>query len=173
MSEHEPSPVIAVAHAKARADEPFTLSTGIRAKIVSVASGLMEEAANGVSSPKVPIFIDENGREQENPNHPDYVAALADYEHKRNQAVLDAVIMFGIELVDPIPEDDKWLKKLKYLAKRGALNLDAYDLKDELELEFVYKRYIAVGNEDIEQIVGMTTLTEEARKKAEAGFQRS
>ena len=77
--------------------------------------------------------------------------------------------MFGIELVDDIP-DNGWDKKLKYLERLGHLDLTEFDFKDELDRDFLYKRYIAVGSDDLVKIARMGGLQPEDLDAADASF---
>ena len=86
---------------------------------------------------------------------------------------MDAMVMFGLELVDGMPEDDGWLRKLRFMEKRGQVDLSAYDTEDPFDLEFLYKRYIAADQEIIGRISAMSTLTGEAMERAERNFRRN
>ena len=81
-------------------------------------------------------------------------------EDKRTQASLDTIILFGVDLVDGVPEDDGWIKKLKYLEKLEHLDLKKYDLDDPDEREFIYKRFIAVSSDDIIEVLRRSGITE-------------
>lgn len=151
MSKDE-NPAVAVARELAEEGAPkiVTLSTGVRARLVPVGVNLVRDAAMHIQDPPVPRFLNEDkGREEENPNDPAYLAACAEAERRREAAGMDALILFGVELVDGPPQDDGWLRKLQFLAKRGELDLDRFDLDDPLEREFLYKKYVAVGSLDL------------------------
>jgi hypothetical protein len=127
-----------------------TLSTGVRARLVPVGVNLIRDAALHIQDPPVPKFLNEDkGREEENPSDPAYQAACAEAERRRENASVDALILFGVELADGVPEDGDWLKKLRFLAKRGGLDLDGFDLDDPLDRELLYKKYVAVGSDDM------------------------
>jgi hypothetical protein len=164
------SPVVEHKHDTPK-DDIVVLSTGIRARIVPVAASLIDSVANRLKPPKMPTFYnEEKGREEENPNHPDYMAALADYAQVRGQAVMDVMVMFGLELVDGVPEDKLWLRRLRFLEKRGQLDLSGYDLDDDFDLEFVYKKFIATGTEDLAAIGRRAGLNKEAIEEAAQSF---
>jgi len=136
--------------------EVVTLSTGVVVRLSPVSSSLVEELKAAVPMPAVPVvFIAEKEREEENPNDPRYIEAVEEANRKRADAIFDALCIFGVELVDGLPEDDAWLKKLRLLEKRAALDLSGFDLEDEFDLEFLYKRYVAVAGTDLQLIGGL------------------
>lgn len=150
------------------------LSTGVRAILHSVSASLMQEVTSRIKEPKVPIiFNDEKGRKEEDPFDETYLQELAEVQHKRARASLDAMALFGIELVDGLPEDNKWIKKLQQLERLGYLDLSEFNLEDELDQEFVFKRYIALGSADLVRIGRMTGIRQEDIETAEDTFQRS
>jgi hypothetical protein len=139
-------PVVEVAHAaRQNGDEHLiTLSDGRRARLVPVSAALIDEVSSRIEDPAVPTFFnEEKGREEENPFDPAYLRATEDIGRRRGLATLDAMIMFGVELLEGLPEDDGWVKKLVWMEKHDRLDLSGYDLDDEIDREFVYKRYIA------------------------------
>jgi len=146
---------VAAQKTKESEDGIVELSTGVRARIVPVASSLIDEINSMIPDPPVPVqVIDE--REHANPLHPEYRQAMAEASSKRTTAVLDAFVMFGIDLVDGVPEDDEWVKKIKFMEKRGAIDLSCYNLKDPMDREFVYKRFIAVSSKDT-RLIGVAS----------------
>lgn len=149
----------------------ITTQTGVRVRLVPVSTALMEEVTSRIVEPEVPMWHNESkNRDEPNPDDPVYIRALERVARDRGVAVMDAMCMFGVELVDGLPEDASWLKKLKFMEKRGQVSLDGFDLEDPLDLEFLYKRYIAVDNELIAKVSNMSTMTPEAVEKAESRF---
>lgn len=143
------------------------LSTGYKAKLNPVSSSLIADAIAGIEEPEVPTFHNEaKGRDEPNPDDPAYKRAMAEYNRKRGTASLDAMIMFGVELVDGLPPDNEWIPKLRWMEKHGKLALDDYDLDDEIDKEYLFKKYIAVGNPDYERITQLSGVSD--REIAEA-----
>ena len=138
-------PVVAVAkERRGDADEGgiVTLSSGVRVRLKSVSPSLIDEAMARVLDPEVPMWTDpEKDREVPNPNNPAYLRACAAADRARGRASTDALIMFGVELEDGVPKDGAWLKKLQKLGHD-------IDPKDPIDVEFAYKKYIAVQLED-------------------------
>lgn len=152
---------------KSHEDKVITLSTGVLAILSPVSASLIDEVTARVKDPEVPMWMnDDKGREEPNPSDPRYLAGLEEAERLRGKAAMDALVMFGIQLVDPIPDDDEWLIKLKYLGVVEDKELSA------MEREFAYKKYIAVSATDIGKITGMSGISSEELDQAEATFQR-
>jgi len=139
-----------------------TLSTGVRVVLKPVPTALVEEVGNAVETPDPPMIMNEaKGREEPNPHDPAYKKALARYESERASAMMDAMIVFGVELVDGLPEDDGWVKQLAFVAQRTAFSLDQFDMDDPFEREFVYKKYVAMGTRDLMLLGQMAGLSQQ------------
>lgn len=150
----------------------FTLSTGIRVRIVPVAAHLIDDAMFEIKDPPVPRQDLGKGREEPNPLDPEYKRALADAEHARGVAASDTLILMGVQLIDGMPEDDDWLKQLKFLEKLGHFEaLSKFDLKDEMDKEFVFKKYYAISARDIPLIGNASGMSQEEIDLAVRGFQ--
>lgn len=165
---------IEVARAKrdvANTDNTFELPDGRRGKVIPVSASIIEEAARAVKAPRPPkVFIEDKGREEENPNDPEYLLAIDEYERARGVAIMDVMVMLGLELIDGLPEDDAWLTKLRFLSKRGQINLDDYDLDDPIEREFVYKRFVISPSWVLTKITEASGISPEEVDSAEATF---
>lgn len=165
-----PAVLIAKAH-NGREGDTITLSTGIRARLVPVAASLVAEATSLVKDPEPPVWHNpDKDRDEPNPSDPAYLKTLADNQAKRALAGLDTLTLFGVELVDPLPEDDGWLKRLRLLERRGGLDLSGYDLDDPIDREFLYKKFVAVGTDDLTEIGKLSGISREAVKAAENSF---
>jgi hypothetical protein len=152
-------------------DGHIVILKGIRVRLSPVAATLIDEVTSRIKDPDVPIWHDpDKDRDMPNPLDPQYVKDVSEASRLRGVAAMDAMCMFGAELLDGMPEDDTWLKKLRYMAKRGMVNLDNYDLDDELDQEFLYKRFILVDNETLMAIGKMSTLQTDEVAKAEESF---
>ncbi len=145
----------------------ITLSDGRRAKLLPVSSTLIDAVTNKIKDPEVPMWFDEDKqRESPNPADPDYNRALEEAGRKRGLAALDALAMFGIELLDGVPEDRTWIKKLKIL----HVDLDEYNLDDEMEVEFLYKRFFVANNDVIQKLSEVSGINPDEIQAAEATF---
>ena len=150
----------------------ITLSSGVRVRIHSVSGWLVDDVKTRVKNPPVPIWHNpDNDRDEENPIDPNYLEALREANQKRWDAWFDTLVLFGMELVDGMPEDDTWLHKLRRLEKLGHIDLTAYDLDDPVDREFMYKRRIAIGNAtDFVHVQQMSSVTQEDVAKATDSF---
>lgn len=168
------SPTVQVAKEMAAqngSDQIRMLKTGVRVRLVPVSASLLSEVTSRIKDPDVPMWKNEDkGRVEPNPNDPTYLRQLDDAATERGIAAMDAMVMFGVDLVDGVPEDDSWLKKLKVMEKMGRLDFGAYDLEDEYDREFLYKRFVAIDNDTITMIAQLSSLTPESIAKAEDSF---
>jgi len=164
----EENPAVKAAKALKRESEILTLSTGVRVQLRPVGVGLIRDAVTHVKEPEIPKVYDETkGREIENPTDPAYLAALEETRRKREEAGLDALMLFGAELVDGLPEDETWLERLRYLEKKGYLDLSGFDLEDPLDREMLYKKYVAFGSQDL---VALATASGIGREEVQAAI---
>jgi len=158
---------------KVDASKEYMLATGYRVHLKPVAASLVDEVVGRIEEPQVPMWMNEDkGREEPNPAHPDYLKAVKETDRARGIAVIDAMVMFGIELIDGLP-DDGWIEKLRYLEKRGLLDLSAFDLDDPTDAEFVFKRYVAMSAEDLAVLSSLSGMNEEDVALAVKSFRGS
>lgn len=166
------SPALVVAHEIAKGvDDIITLSTGYRAKIKPVSVTLIDAAVSKIVDSDPPmVMIEDKGREEPNPFDPTYRKILEENIHKRSMASVDVMILMGVKLLDPVPDDIEWLVPLKQLQRLGHIDLSMYDLKDDLDREFIFKRFVAVGNDDLKLVTSRMGISEVDMKAAEAAF---
>jgi hypothetical protein len=165
------NPAVTVAKEQVSSEREQVLSTGYAVRVVPISASLIMEVQNRIPYPPVPIIHDEEkGQTYENPNHPDYIRRCEETDSARTMAAMDAIMMFGVELVDGVPGDDVWLKKLKVMDRSGNIGLSEFDLKDEIDREFLFKKFIAVSTQDFGMIQSMVGVTEEGVESAEDSF---
>jgi hypothetical protein len=134
-------------------DSVTVLSTGVRVRLKPVSSTLVEEIKSAIPMPDVPkVWLADKEREEENPNDPRYIEAVERAMMARADATLDALVLFGVELIDGIPDDDEWVLNLKMLERLGHLDLKRFNLKDDFDRKFCYKRYVAVAGADLRMV---------------------
>jgi len=167
-------PTLQAARRQVASEKPIvTLSTGVRARVMPVSSKLLDEIARSVPEPPVPKqFIEAKQRDEYNPLDPTYQLAVKEANHLRGLRTTEALVMFGIELVDEIPALVEWEPKLRFLERRGGIDLSGYDLVDPLDREFVFKTLIAVATPDLMLVSMASGLTEVEVADAMASFQR-
>ena len=127
-----PEPAVGVAQAAfdaaVRASDPptltnnrVTLSNGVVLGVRPVPPLAIRQAVLNVPKPPVPVtFLEDKGREEENPNDPEYLEALAAYRDATGQAALNVLLLMGTKL-ESLPEGlcgpdgDEWLGDLEFL----------------------------------------------------------
>ena len=151
-----------VAIAKETADNILTLSTGARIRVRPVSASLLMGVQNRIKYPPVPVVHDaEKQTDYENPNHPSYIRDCEDVDNRRGIAAMEAIIMFAVELVDGMPDDQTWLKKLETLQRAGIVDLSDFDLENPIDLEFIYKRDVAITTDDMDLITKIASPSQE------------
>lgn len=92
-------------------DKIHVLSTGVRVRLHPVAPFLIDLVSKKVKAPKPPKVEIDAGRFEENPNDPDYLQAMSEFNALQSNAIMETLIEFGVELADEIPTG--WERKLK------------------------------------------------------------
>ena len=129
------------------------LSTGVRVRLGTVSLAAITDAQKRIQQPPIPRTVNqETGQEEADPQHPDYLAACELANMERADAVMETLALFGIDLIDGLPEDDRWLRRLKLLERRGRLDLAGFDLEDDVDLEFLFTKYVALSLPDWTQL---------------------
>lgn len=147
-------------------DDAITLSSsGVRVRIKGVSPSLIQDVISRIKPPKIPIWYNEKkGRDEPNPNAPDYLQACQQFELDQAAAATNAAMMFGLELVDGLPEDDSWLDDLEFIGVE-------VDRENPRAIELTYKKHIAVGSTgDMMLVQAGMGLNEEAVQRALAKF---
>ena len=110
---------------------------------------------------------------EENPFDPTYLDALKEAQTRRALATSDTMVMFGLELMDGLPTDEAWLKKLKWLEKTGRLDLTSINFDDPFEKEFAFKKFIAATNPTIMEVTRASGVSQADIDSATSTFQRN
>jgi hypothetical protein len=155
-------------------DERIFTVSGVRVRLHPVSAALITDVTARIKDPKIPSWYNKDKeREEPNPDDPEYLAALEETVSRRGMAAMDAMAMFGVELIDGLPADERWLDTLKQMERRGLLDLSIYDLGDPVEQEFLYKRYVLVTNDVLLKVGRMSGVSADGVVRQEAAFQRS
>jgi hypothetical protein len=154
-------------------DEIFEVD-GFRFIPKAIPVAIISDVTNRIPEPDIPVWHNaEMERDEQNRNDPAYLKAKDEVDRKRGEAMIDATVMFGISLPDGVPPTDEWLPKLKFMEKRGQIDLSSYDLSDDLELEYVFKKYIIANISLINYIQNMSSVTPDDIGKAGRPFRRA
>lgn len=152
-------------------DGVFTLTTGIRIRYTDLNPAIFTEILSKMRPPKPPkVFIENKGRMEDNPLDPTYLGEMDNWQGERANALMETFALLGVELVDGLPEDRIWLKKLQMLERLGRLDLSVYDLDDEMDLTFLFIKNVAFGPEDWGAVFKAFNVTKEGISVAEEGF---
>lgn len=152
-------------------DDGIVEVRGTKVRIEPVPVNLIDDVTRRIKDPEIPTFFNEDKeREEPNKNDPQYLKELEEADMTRNRAAMDAMVLFGIELIDGLPEDEGWIKKLKYLERLERIDLSNYDLEDELDKEFLYKRYILADAKLIGMISRASGVSPEEVSQLEDSF---
>lgn len=119
-------------------------------KLDDILTGTFEEKADFVTVERHGAVVELHGLPQEarrvyDDNEGDKAAV--------SEAIVEQMVMFGARVVK-MPESDKWLRELQFYASRqtSALDLSQYDLEDDVQLEYVFKRHYWLTPRDIAKI---------------------
>jgi len=154
-------------------DEDLWEVEGYTIKVKAIPVAIISDVTARIPEPDVPSWHNpEYDRDEQNPNDPAYLKAKDEVDRKRGEAMIDATVMFGISLPNGVPPTEEWLPKLKFMEKRGQVDLSSYDLSDPLEEEFVFKRYIIANIALINYIQNLSSVMPEDITHAGRPFRR-
>lgn len=162
------NPVVEVARERNQAvvtDDVVTLTTGYRVRIKPVSASLIADVTARIKDPEVPLWENpKKGRTEPNPSDPSYIRACDRADQARGQAAMDAMAMFGVELVDGVPEDDGWVKRL-------ALVGIEFDATDPVQREFYFKKHMVMDAMGWALVGRKSGVSQEGITQAEDTFQ--
>jgi hypothetical protein len=113
--------------AKQNGSDPsiVTMSTGIKFKVKPVSRQALAGISERYSRKKPPVpvtFIESKGREEENPDHPEYLDALYLWNMSLSMAVNNYLLLRGADVVpDSIPDNaphfdsDEWKEEVEII----------------------------------------------------------
>lgn len=119
----------------------YTLSNGIVLSAKPVPPYLVAAVNQEFQPPPPPkVYIEEKGRDEENPNDPQYLRDCQRLSEEQNQAINDLLMGMGTEVVSVPkgyyrPEDDAWISQVEF-----AMNVTGRRLK--VERDDAIKRYL-------------------------------
>jgi len=161
---------------KRQAVDHVKFANGVVIGIKLVNRNVVTKAADRVVRPTIPKFFNpDQDREEENPNHPDYVDAMMKYRNDRQEAIYNASFILGtypkyIPEGIPGPEDDGWAEELLFV---GAIDPETMDNKYARYLAWL-TMYVMVGDDDpLNLLIAITSqlgIQEADVQDAVAGF---
>lgn len=126
----------------------FTLSNGIILALKPVPPLLIQAISQEFEQPAPPkVWMEEKGRDEENPNDPEYAKLIEKLEEEQNQAVNDLLLGVGtsIKFVPEgffRPEEDGWVQKVKFAASIAHKELEIEEA-DEIKRYLCWLRFYA------------------------------
>src|SRR3990167_5751119 len=133
------------------------LSTGVKLRLKRFPKMVIPDVLKAVDDdpagrPKAPaVFISDKGRTEENPDDPDYQAALQAYQMRQASVINDALIMRGTELLS-CPKSIKSMDDPEWLESERALGLKGLENKFVRYLMWV-KHVAALDDSDVKKII--------------------
>ncbi|MDM7940137.1 MAG: hypothetical protein QUS07_07335 [Methanothrix sp.] len=171
------NPTVSRVHTGENPDSLITLSTGVVLKAQTVPAMFMTDVMARVnpSKPAVPIVhIASKGRDEPNPQDPEYLEARRAWDMMVAVEINNAFILLGTTVAQipkgfPSPDDPIWLSKMRVL-KMGS--------DDPIERYLLWVKYTAAPlGSDIEKIIGavgrLSGVSEEDVTEAVKNFQRN
>ena len=159
------NPVVQVAksiESRVKAGEVVTLSNGIRVKLRPVPAIIIAEVMSAIPDAVMPTFTNpETQQEEANPASPKYAENVAEVARKRQSAAMDAMLFFGVTLVDAVPPIDEWFNDLQFIMKRVGKTLEL-NREDPNEVKLMYLRYVAT---DANLFIWLTELSGVSEKE--------
>lgn len=152
-------------------DDVVLLKSGVRVRLKPVPAPLIDAVVEKIKEPEIPMWFNEaRGKDEANPMDPQYVKDLADVDRRKGLAAIDAMAMFGVQLVDGLPPDSEWLDSLQKMESMDLLDLSMYDLEDPIIKELVFKKFVAVTTDVLQTVTSMSGISTEDVEAAEDSF---
>lgn len=140
--------------------EPRTieLSSGVVLNIKAVPPMVLSKVYSKFpSEPKPPrVFMEDLGREEENPNDPDYIASMERYQLNLADSVTDAIIVLGTtlnfcpaDIPHPYEAYAEWAEPLKMV----GMDIPEFKEKDPQVFKAWVKYVAALETADIEGLI--------------------
>jgi hypothetical protein len=133
-----------------------------------VVSGLdLRRAQLRIPDPPVPkSYIRSRDTWEDNPMHPDYLAAQKRVAIQRAEIVGLELVRIGCTLLTPLPPDDGWLRRILRYGIAADL-IASLDLSRQEDLRLLYLSVECLrGSQDMAQIVAATVITENEIKES-------
>ncbi len=106
---------------KTEAAPEITLTTGVVLRLKKFSFMRIQSIVSQFKEPEIPKEWDvAREREIRNPDSPVYLAEKAEMDQRRTMAVIDAIMVFGTEIISvpkdfPKLEDDNWIEELEFI----------------------------------------------------------
>jgi len=161
----------------------LTLGTGVVLRVKPVSPLLIRRAAASIPEPEVPqLFLEDKGREEANPDDPEYKRALQKYSEEVEEASTLLMLAAGTEVVEvpeemESPEGETWLSQVEEIMSFTGAEFDPK--RDRLDTRIgrylVWLQYYAIRSlQDLVKLLStlaeLSGVSEEAVAKAVSSF---
>jgi hypothetical protein len=86
--------------------KPIITSKGVQIRVQAIPNMMMAEARRKIKPPKVPTYYNaDKDVQEENPNDPEYIANMQEYNTRVGTMGATAMLAFGTEIVGSLPAD--------------------------------------------------------------------
>jgi hypothetical protein len=127
----------------------FELSNGIILTLKPVPPFLLQAVMGEFKDPEVPVvFMQEKGRDEPNPNDPEYIKAMEEVSAKQDKAINDFLLSVGTD-VKSIPEgyfppeSDEWIKQIEFASEISGANIYV-DKENPIKRYLYWLRFYAI-----------------------------
>lgn len=143
---------------------------GHRIRYRPVGVGLLQKVSSGIPDPIVPTVPHPNRPEEmiENPMDPKYRKKVQEVHAQREEAMLNALFLRSVELLDDIPPVEEWAEDLVFL---NVLTQKEIDNATPKHIELWYKKHIVADMGVLDYVNKSVGLTEGMVAKARQTFQ--
>lgn len=127
----------------------FELSNGIVLTLKPVPPFLMSAVLNEFKDPEVPtVYMEEKGRDEPNPNDPDYLKAVEEVSKKQDKAIGDLLLSVGTSVKSVPdgyfpPESDEWIKQIEFASEITGANI-LIDKENPIKRYLYWLRFYAI-----------------------------
>ena len=139
--------------ANGRTPTEIELPSGIKLHLKKSPPFVLQQAVSNLEEPKVPMWTNpDKGREEENPNDPDYRAALLSYHGKAGAAALNALLLFGVEVLH-IPKGVQTIEDTTWSEELAFLNMPVPDDSASRVRKLMWLKTVALDTDELVQVV--------------------
>lgn len=152
--------------------EIYTTAGGHRVRFRPVGVGLIQKVSSQIPDPIVPVVPHPNDESRliENPMDPQYRKELQKVSAAREEAIVNALFLRSIELLDEIPDKSEWLDDLVFL---GVVSEQEVETATPKHIELWFKKHVVADKETQNRIMKSMGLTEGMVAEARQTFQRN
>lgn len=124
--------------------ERIVLSNGIVLKVKPMPPMLLNSVSNSIPKPPVPmVFLEDKGRDEPNPNDPNYIQAEADRQTALSLAIMNT-ILYACTEIEEVPANCWGVESEEWLALPRLAGIK-FDPDDKIERYLTWLRSYAIA----------------------------